>query len=97
MKANMGAVNVPNFIDKRQQEMYFPHLHNASDGHLKMLRSKGVGVSHKRAEVITVEMENEFWTIGVVGFHSSKALLNAIFYYNGKNFSCYEAFTNIRH
>ena len=63
-----------------------PHLHNALDGYLKMLRSKGVGVSHKHAEVITVEMENKFWTTGVVGFHSSKALLNAIFYYDGQKF-----------
>ena len=86
MKANMGAVNVTNFIDKKQQEMYFPRLHNSLDRHLKMLRSNGVGVAHKRAEVITVEMENKFWTIGLVGSHSPKALLNAIFYYNGKNF-----------
>ena len=75
---------MPNFIDKRQQEMHFPHLRNALDGHLNMLRSKGVDVLHKRAEVITVEMENKFWTIGVVGFHSPKALLNAISYHNGK-------------
>lgn len=86
MKANMGAINVPNFIDKKQQEMYFPQLHNALDRHLKMLRSKGVGVAHKRAEVISLEMENKFWSTGIVGFQSPKALLNAIFYYNGKNF-----------
>ena len=59
MKANMGAVNVPNFIDKRQQEIYFPHLRNALDGHLKMLRSKGVGVSHN---VMTFTVDSPVYT-----------------------------------
>ena len=80
MKANMGAINVPNFINKRQQEILFPQLRNALDRHLKTLRTMGVGVAHKRAEIITTEMENRFWMLGILGSHSPKSLLNCIFF-----------------
>ena len=39
-----------------------------------------------RATVITVEVENELWAKGVLGTHSPKALLNAVFFYNEKYF-----------
>ena len=86
MKAHLGARNVPNMIDKKEHEINYPRLHNTMDGHFKQLRSMGVGVQHTRAQVITLEDENKLWSMGVLGTHSSKSLLNTVFFYNGKNF-----------
>ena len=85
-KSNLGPLNVVNFIDKTQREAHYPHLHNALDNQLKMLKSCGIGIERNRATVITIKMENELWTKGVLGTHSPKALLNAVFFYNGKTF-----------
>ena len=86
MKSNLGPLNVTNFIDKTQREAHYPRLNNALDNQLKMLKSCGIGVERNRAAVITVEEENELWRKGILGTHSAKALLNAVFFYNGKNF-----------
>jgi hypothetical protein len=51
-----------------------------------MLKSCGIGIERNRAGVITIEIENEPWVKGVLGIHSPKALLNAVFFYNGKFF-----------
>ena len=80
MKTNLGPLNVTNFIDKTQQEAHFPHLNNALDNQLKMLKSSGIGVERNRAAVITVKVENELWSKGILGTHSPKALLNAVFF-----------------
>ena len=86
MKENLGVKNAPNFIDRAQREANFPRLHNALDRHLKMLRNSGIGVEINRASVITTDMENRLWELGILGTHSGQALLNAVFFYNGKNF-----------
>ena len=51
-----------------------------------MLCNSGIGTERKRAEVITADVEAQMWAEGVLGFHSPQALLNSIFFYNGKNF-----------
>ena len=86
LKESVGVKSAPNLIDRAQREANFPCLHNALDRQLKMLRSIGVGVEVQRASIITSEMENTLWKLGIVGTHSPKALLNAVFFYNGKNF-----------
>ena len=45
-----------------------------------MLKSSGVGVERNRAAAITVEVENELWSKGLLGTHSPKALLTAVFF-----------------
>ena len=80
MKTNLGPLNVANFIDKTQREAHFPHLNNALDNQLKMLKSSGIGVERNRAAVITVKVENELWSKGILGTHSPKALLNTVFF-----------------
>jgi hypothetical protein len=40
----------------------------------------------KLAEVITKQDENQLWDSGELGTKHPKALQNAVFYYNGKNF-----------
>ena len=86
MKKRFRAVNVTNFVDKSAQEKYFPLLHNALDRTLRELRENGIGVERKRASLITPDIENKLWNVGIIGTHSPQALLNAVFFYNGKNF-----------
>lgn len=43
-----------------------------------MLRNVGIGVEVNRASVITTDMENRLWTLGILGTHSGQALLNAV-------------------
>ena len=80
MKENVGVKSAPNFIDRGQREANFPRLHNALDRHLKMLRNMGIGVEIHRASVITPDM-NTLWMLGILGTHSPKALLNAVFFF----------------
>lgn len=58
MKGNLSPLNVVNFIDKSQREAHYPHLHNAHDNKLKMLKSCGVGIERNRAIKITIEVKN---------------------------------------
>ena len=50
------------------------------------MRENGIGVEHKRAAIITTDVESKLWEAGVIGCHSPQALLHAVFFYNGKNF-----------
>ena len=73
-------------MDSRCREFYYPTLNNGLDQHLRMLRQKGIGLERKRATLITQEHEDLLWRDGIMGDHSPAALLNAIFFYNGKCF-----------
>ena len=79
MKQQLGPVNVPNFIDKSEQETNYSCLNNALDRILWMLRQNGIGVERKRAAVITQDIESKHWETGVIGCYSPQALLNAVF------------------
>ena len=77
--------HTPNFLDKNNRA--FRKLHNVIDNHFKALRKEGVGNDSKHTEIITKEEENKLWESGVLGLATSpKALLRAVFFYNGKNF-----------
>ena len=95
MKQNLDAVNVVSFIEKATREKYFPCYHNALDCMLraygkmelyaKSIRENGIGIERKRAQVITQDIEAKLWESGILGLHSPQSLLNAVFFYNGKN------------
>ena len=57
------------------------------DNHFKSLRKECVGSDSKHTEIITKDEENKLWVSGVLGLATtSKALLRAVFFYNGTNF-----------
>ena len=86
MKEQQGAINVVSFMEKPSREKFYPQLNNAFDMQLRMLRSSGIGIERKRAQVITPDIQQQLWRMGVLGFHSPEALLNTVFFFNGQNF-----------
>lgn len=76
--------NAPNFLDRTN--LSFRKLHNVIDNSFKQLTKEGVGCESKHTEIITKKEENLLWRSGVLGLNTPRALLNAVFYYNGKNF-----------
>ena len=50
------------------------------------MTSAGIGTRRNSPDPLTVEHEEQLWSSGTVGFHSSKALSYAVFYYNCKVF-----------
>ena len=52
------------------------------------LREDGVGAFTKETEVISIEDEQIIWQKDVMGTHSPKALLYAVFFAKGKTCSC---------
>ena len=48
------------------------------------LQEEGVGASVKHTAVISHGEESVLWESGVIGVHNPKALLNAVFFLNGK-------------
>ena len=82
MRAN--NYHAPNFLDRKNPA--FNKLHTVLDNHFKGLRKDGVGSESKHSEIITKEEENQLWCAKVLGLETPKALLQTVFYYNGKNF-----------
>lgn len=76
--------NAPNFLDKTNPS--YKKLHNVIDNRFKELTKEGVGCESKHTEIITKDEENLLWASGVLGLDTPRALLNAVFYYSGKNF-----------
>ena len=76
--------NAPNFLDKTNPS--FRKLHNVIDNRFKELTKEGVGCDSKHTEIVTKDEENILWASGVLGLDTPRSLLNAVFYYNGKNF-----------
>ena len=86
MKDTFGAGSIVTFMENKTQEKDYPKLHNAMDRHFRMLREKGVGVERKQAEFISPEDERVMWEKGVLGTDTPRALLQTVFFYNGKSF-----------
>ena len=74
----------PNFLDKKDPA--FKQLHGTLDSHFRKLHESGLGRKVKHAELITKEDENKLWATGEMGRDSPRALQNAVFFCNGKNF-----------
>jgi hypothetical protein len=83
LRCNLGT-KAPNIVDRKCHR--FPLKRNALDHVFRKLRSEGVGVVKKRAAVISPNQEEKLWQQKVLDLHSPQALLNSIFYYNGKFF-----------
>ena len=86
MKANLGLTYVVNFIEKASCEQTYPGLQNALDRQLHTIRSQGIRTKQKRSEDFKPEIEAQLWSLGLMGYKTPKALLNSVFFYNGKNF-----------
>ena len=85
MKSHLGP-GIPSFMDSWCRGFYYPTLNNGLDQLSRMLRQKGIGLERKRTTLITQEHEDELWRQEIMGNHSPSALLNAVFFYNGKYF-----------
>ena len=68
------------------QEPIFKPLKNVCDAIFKRLHAKGIGTETKATPALTDMEEAKFWDTGVIGTADPTALLNAVFFYNGKNF-----------
>lgn len=82
--ANPSSSAECNFMDKGNAN--FKELQATCDNLFRALRKKGIGANPKQAAILSVEDEELLWTSDVLGSKSPKALLNAVFFYNGKNF-----------
>lgn len=68
------------------QDIEFKPLKNCCDALFKCLHTKGIGAKRKGTPVLLIEEENQFWESGTIGVDNLQALLQAVFFYNGKNF-----------
>ena len=73
-----------NFMAK--DNTIFKELHSVCDHTYRNLRKVGIGAKPKQSETLGPEDEEMLWSSGVLGSESPQALLNAVFFYNGKNF-----------
>ena len=76
--------SAPNFMDKKDTR--FAPLHNTLDHHYHKLHTVNIGTQPKRAEIFTKEEESLLLEAGTLGLDIPQALLNAVFFLNGKNF-----------
>ncbi len=74
--------NVPNFLN--EEDSRFIGLRGTRDTISRNLRTEGVGASVKHTAIITQDEEDNLWTAGVLGVDNPTALLNTVFYMNGK-------------
>ncbi|XP_063397165.1 uncharacterized protein LOC134681459 [Mytilus trossulus] len=73
-----------NFMDERDDT--FLRFRRVLDSQMKSLTAKGYGMTTKQADPISQEQEMILWDKEVVGYDSSAALLNGVFFYNCKLF-----------
>ena len=64
----------------------FLPLKNVCDSIYKWLHSKGIGVDTKATPLLSPTKEAVLWEEGVLSLGNPTGLLNAVFFYNGKNF-----------
>ena len=79
------GVGIPNFLSRRNPE--FKELNGATDRHYRDLRAKNIGAKKKHAQPLSEESIETLWSSKAIGVDSSQALLNAVFFLNGKNFA----------
>ena len=72
----------PKFLDK---DTCFTELTDTCESVARQLREQGVSANVKHAEIITPE-EELLLNSGVMGVHSPRALVRAVFYFVGKAF-----------
>ena len=72
-----------NFFDGKE----FTPFRELMDGELKRPNGTGKYVYKKKADIITVEMEEIFWKNGLLGDHSPQVLVNTLVYLMGLCFA----------
>ena len=60
----------------------FATFRQVLDGQMKLLKSSG-GFEKKQAGVITEEIEEKLWDLGLLGSHNPQALVDTVFFYIG--------------
>ena len=85
LKRHMKTQNKypPNIFS--EEDPCFSNLRGTRDTVSRKLWEEGVGTSTKETELLSVEDEQVIWAKNVMGTHSPKALLCAVFFANGKN------------
>ncbi len=56
------------------------------DSYFRELRANGVGTESCATKSLTPEDEEKLWATGVLSTDTPQGLLNAVFFYNGKNY-----------
>ena len=79
-----NSPTAPKILSKDDRR--FIDFHSAVDHVYHRLRSEGVGVEVRHADVITVEEEEKLWDSSVLNITTPKGLQRAVFYYVGKCF-----------
>ena len=84
LKRHMKKVNpaTPNFLDEKDDR--FAGLRGTRDVVARKLREDGVGASVKHTATISHEEEDQLWRDGVLGLRTPAAVLNTVFFLNGK-------------
>ena len=71
----------------KKGDVNFRCLHGTMESVFQALHKKGVGSLKKHSSEISDEDEEKLWNAGILGDHSPTALVQAIFFLNGINFS----------
>ena len=62
------------------EECAFAEFHGVLDGKLKQLNRTGQYIEKRKAELITVEMEDKLWESGLLDDHSPRVLVDTLVY-----------------
>ena len=73
-----------NIFDRNDPD--FKCQYYSCDNYFQELCADGVGSQSHPTEVLTPADEEKLWQTGVLSVETPKGLLNAVFFYNGKNF-----------
>ena len=69
-----------------KKDVRFRCFHGTMETTYQNLHKEGIGVEIKHASIISEEEEAILWEQQILGCHSPKALVRAVFFLNGKNF-----------
>lgn len=77
--SHMRACKRQAFNTMDEKDPIFTQLHKVMDSFFRKLHRGGIGTRPNRSEIISLEEEDVFWSIGVLGIDSPRKLLNAVF------------------
>ena len=77
-------VEYPNFLEKKS--VHFVDFHRCIDNLFRKLHDEGIGSESRHTPSISIEEDNCLWEKGILNLDTPQGLLNAVLYYNGKNF-----------
>ena len=75
------------FCFKLLNDDTFRQIKWSLDNLMKLHTSQGVGVSVKKAQILTISDEEYLWSLGLLGRHSPEVLLNTVVFIIGKGFA----------